>query len=438
MHIFAQKPKSTQPTSSQPIRPGRAHLGQSLHLQRTIGNQAVQRLLEATTEGVKRSSPTTETSRFSHDFGSMPFDTPTPIAQQGERSGAAQMRDAADRRTWAGLQAGWGNQAGLQMLASARSPIPAKLAMSQPGDPQELEADRMADGVLRTAAPMRVPRTETAESDAGVREQGGAEVAVDQDLPLPETPMTGVKVQRMCHECEEEHKVHAKGNGPPMVAAGPVMAGLGGGRPLPAAQRAFFEPRFGYAFDRVKIHTDSAAAEAARAVSARAFTLGNDLVFAKGQFAPETQDGRRLLAHELAHVIQQNPSAGGKPALKRWHADGPADTSTNTIVCDGKGGVRTQLGGTGSAAQAACLSGCMDKHEQSHRSDALSAKKDVCKDQKDGTQVTFNGEQKASEIKASNVEIDCLNAKLPKAGADCKEIIKSRITQMKGYRDSFK
>jgi len=331
------------------------------------------------------------------------------------------------------------------MLASARAPFPARLAMSRPGDLQEREADRMADRVLRTAVPVRVPGTEAAgEGDLRVqRECVGTtcenESAVDQDMPLPEAPMTGGKIQRMCSKCEEEHKVHAKGNGLATVAAGTVMAGLrGGGRPLAAAQRAFFEPRFGYSLDGVNIHTDSAAAEAARAVSARAFTLGNNVVFGSGQFAPDTPDGRRLLAHELAHVIQQNPSAGGMPVLQRWHSDGAADTSTNTIVCDGKGGVRVQLGGTGTPAQAACLSDCIEKHEQSHRSDALGAKPEVCKDQTDGTQVTFNGEQKPSEIKASNVEIDCLNAKLPGAGADCKETIKSRIEQMKGYRDSFK
>jgi hypothetical protein len=79
-------------------------------------------------------------------------------------------------------------------------------------------------------------------------------------------------------------------------------------------------------------------------------------------------------------------------------------------------------------------------HEGSHRADALAANADVCKDSADGVQVTFSDvpEQKASEIKASNVEIDCLNGKKPSASATCKPIIEGRIKQIQDYRDSFR
>jgi hypothetical protein len=79
------------------------------------------------------------------------------------------------------------------------------------------------------------------------------------------------------------------------------------GAPLDAATRAFFEPRFGHDFSRVRVHTDERAAQSARAVNALAYTLGGDVVFAAGRYAPETQAGRRLLAHELVHTIQQAP-----------------------------------------------------------------------------------------------------------------------------------
>jgi hypothetical protein len=79
----------------------------------------------------------------------------------------------------------------------------------------------------------------------------------------------------------------------------------GGGQPLPRSERAFFEPRFGYDFSSVRIHTDAHAAEAARVAKARAFTVGEDVVFGAGHFAPETPAGRRLLAHELTHTVQQ-------------------------------------------------------------------------------------------------------------------------------------
>jgi len=74
---------------------------------------------------------------------------------------------------------------------------------------------------------------------------------------------------------------------------------------LSAQLRSYFEPRFGYDFGRVRIHADGLAAEGARAVRARAYALGPDLVFGSGQYAPGTEQGKRLLAHELAHVVQQ-------------------------------------------------------------------------------------------------------------------------------------
>ena len=85
----------------------------------------------------------------------------------------------------------------------------------------------------------------------------------------------------------------------------------GGGAPLPPGERRFFEQRFGYDLSRVRVHADDWAAQAARALHASAFTLGSDVAFAEGRYQPGQRAGRRLLAHELAHVIQQ----GAAPAL---------------------------------------------------------------------------------------------------------------------------
>lgn len=74
---------------------------------------------------------------------------------------------------------------------------------------------------------------------------------------------------------------------------------------------AVMEPRFGRDFSRVRIHADSTAAESSRAVNARAYTVGNHVVFAKGRYAPETVAGRQLLAHELTHVVQPREGNGG-------------------------------------------------------------------------------------------------------------------------------
>ena len=87
------------------------------------------------------------------------------------------------------------------------------------------------------------------------------------------------------------------------------------GQPLDAATRAFMEPRFGHDFSRVRVHSDSRAAESARAEDALAYTVAQDVVFGEGRYAPHTSEGRKLLVHELTHVVQQSATAfsAGEP-----------------------------------------------------------------------------------------------------------------------------
>ena len=84
------------------------------------------------------------------------------------------------------------------------------------------------------------------------------------------------------------------------------------GQPLDASTRAFFEPRFGHDFSKVRIHADAEAGQSAAAVSAHAYAYGQDIAFASDRYAPTTMAGRALLAHELAHVVQDAglPAAG--------------------------------------------------------------------------------------------------------------------------------
>jgi outer membrane protein OmpA-like peptidoglycan-associated protein len=198
-----------------------------------------------------------------------------------------------------------GNQ-GIQTLLSAHS-IQAKLTINQPGDAREQEADRVADAVMRMPAPVQSMQDTSPVSKA---------------MSIP-------TVQRMCAECDDElakktspgkQTMNAKeaqiqrkkGAAPapqvtPSVAAN-IQTMRGGGNSLPAATRAFFEPRFGADFSHVRVHTGSRAEEAAKSIGAKAFTLGRDIGFNRGQYAPESNKGRRLLAHELTHVVQQNGS----------------------------------------------------------------------------------------------------------------------------------
>jgi Domain of unknown function (DUF4157) len=96
------------------------------------------------------------------------------------------------------------------------------------------------------------------------------------------------------------------------VARAVVPSGSAG-RPLDRAARALLEPRFGHDFGQVRVHTDAAADLAARELGARAFTSGRDIVFARDQYAPHTPAGRRLLAHELTHVVQQRSAPRPSP-----------------------------------------------------------------------------------------------------------------------------
>jgi Domain of unknown function (DUF4157) len=86
------------------------------------------------------------------------------------------------------------------------------------------------------------------------------------------------------------------------------------GVPLDAATRAFMEPRFGHDFSGVRVHSDGRAAESARAVSAVAYTVGHHIAFDAGEYQPGTESGRRVLAHELAHVVQQGPVGVPRPS----------------------------------------------------------------------------------------------------------------------------
>lgn len=105
--------------------------------------------------------------------------------------------------------------------------------------------------------------------------------------------------------------VNAAPPGPSGEVTHAVGAALGSaGRPLEPSARSFFESRLGHDFSGVRVHTDERAAESASAVGAHAYTVGRDVVFGAGRYSPNTPDGRRLLAHELAHVVQQDGRRG--------------------------------------------------------------------------------------------------------------------------------
>src|SRR5262249_29649913 len=146
--------------------------------------------------------------------------------------------------------------------------LQTKLKVNEPGDMYEREADRVADQALATSA-------HTGVSGAAPH------------------------IQRFSGQSPGETDV---------VPASVGKALASPGRPLEPALRQDMEQRFGYDFSHVRMHSGAAAEQSARDVHARAYTIGHNIVFNAGRFAPETHQGRRLIAHELVHVIQQTAS----------------------------------------------------------------------------------------------------------------------------------
>ena len=179
-----------------------------------------------------------------------------------------------------------GNQETARLLRTSLGLVQPKLQIGPPGDAYEREADRVADTVLGGPA-----------------------------APVAVSAISGT-VQRRCAKCQGECRCHeqealvqpkeAPGGTAPVTAAfeSRVNALRGRGEPLPSSARSYFEPRFGHDFSEVRIHVDSESAALNRQLRARAFTVGNHVAFA-GEERSRAAPGSHLLAHELAHVVQQ-------------------------------------------------------------------------------------------------------------------------------------
>lgn len=162
--------------------------------------------------------------------------------------------------------------------------VQPKLTVNSPNDIYEQEADAVADKVMRMN---------------------------DHDIIQPKLFNPSISfIQRKCSHCEEEKKnLQRKEMNEEMTGAEGLEKYVDNlnnqGQPLAAETRSFFEPRIGYDFSQVKVHTDSIAAKSAQSINALAYTSGNNIIFNNGQYAPGTDTGKRLLGHELTHVVQQ-------------------------------------------------------------------------------------------------------------------------------------
>lgn len=279
----------------------------------TIGNQAAQALPPVHAKGRKVETDTPAPILSGHDFSLIPIRPP------------------------------------------AAGVIQTKLAISEPGDEYEQEADRVSELVMR----MPEPHLQRACACGG----GGS--------PNCQTPLG--------HERERVQTKGIRSSDSGLTAAPHIVHEVlrAPGQPLDPATRAFMEPRFGYDFSRVRVHPGTAAELSARDVNAHAYTVGHNIVFGAGRFEPGTHHGRRLLAHELTHVVQQSGAAGThagqdneKRGLSPIHSIGLRHTAPTSIQRQVDFGLATSQNVSGYAAKVKAYKN--DKANQSKSFEELT------------------------------------------------------------------
>lgn len=214
-----------------------------------------------------------------------------------------------------------------------------RMTVGSPDDPAEREADEVAEQVMRVplpataapggTAPARYPvirrvckacneelrtkpvvrREERKDEEEIPRKQLVRRETKPEDEEIPRKPLVQRAERMEDEEIPRKAVVQREGVAPTPEVTPEIASGInslnGRGSPLARTERAFFETRMGHDFSGVRIHTDSNAQQLARSVQARAFTYGNNVVLGAGEHAPGTAVGRRLMAHELTHVVQQ-------------------------------------------------------------------------------------------------------------------------------------
>lgn len=187
--------------------------------------------------------------------------------------------------------------------------IQARLKIGRPGDKYEQEADRVADTVMRMPDPqLRRPFVEDEEEKTQMQPTGEEQQLQMQPFHEEE------ELQMKCEQCEEEEKMQMKSstNGGTPYAPSDITRQLdatrGSGESLPQDLKHEMSQKMGADFSSINIHTGTGAARLNRKLGARAFTYGQDIYFDSGAFNPESSAGKRLLAHELTHTVQQGSS----------------------------------------------------------------------------------------------------------------------------------
>lgn len=273
------------------------------------------------------------------------------------------------------------------------APIQAKLSVSSPDDPQEKEADAVADQVMRMPDP--VGSVSSGSEEKIDKKEEDEKVAPKIESPLITRKISckeediqakqSISIFRMPGEnddrsfgdassagpstsayinCKQTGLYHSdviqrSGRGPPASSIPfeqSLSSSKGGGSALPGDTRQFMESRFNADFSGVRIHTGATAQSMSSSIHAQAFAHGNDIYFNEGKFSPQTQSGATLLAHELTHTIQQ----GASPA-KGASAVAPKSIARKNIIQRSDAGVPVQL--TNAVEKAKTVEGQIDANK---------------------------------------------------------------------------
>ena len=243
--------------------------------------------------------------------------------------------------------------------------IQTKLKIGEPNDKYEQEADRVADEVMRMpdSEVMGAAASKPLTQKTSPFVQRMCEKCAEEEKetlrrkPIQETssplrisglnasivarfslPKETALIQRQEMEEEETLQTKSTTGATPEITPG-IEAGIqsfkGSGQPLSFSERAFFESRFARDFSQIRIHTDTRAAALAHALNARAFTVGRDIVFGARQYAPASKIGRKLLAHELTHSIQQSHGVliQRYPSISSWSFNSNGDRLSSDNSC---------------------------------------------------------------------------------------------------------
>lgn len=311
MQRFVQR----QCQSSHQVRPARPNRAtpQAAHAknpllaqQQTLGNQTVQRLLQAKVVQAKLKI-------------GQPGDK---YEQEADRVAEQVMRMPEPKTSQRATVGGQAPDMRIQRLCPECEEEVHRQPMEEEEEEETLQTKPLADQITPLVQRQIEPEEEEEEeeeaslqaklADGALLQRQEKEPEEEEEEPIQTKLAKGVQVQRREEEPEkeEEEPIQTKriDNQTPRGRsdlADQIRSLKGSGQPLPQSTCDFFEPRFGHDFGQIRVHTDDQAAETARAVNARAFTVGRDVVFGAGQYKPGTEAGRQLIAHELTHTIQQ-------------------------------------------------------------------------------------------------------------------------------------